>query len=379
MLYRIPHKTAKDFRATTMKTIKIFVDCHVFDGNFQGTTTYIKGLYSELIKDKNFHFVLAANNIVFLETIFGSHNNVTYVQYKSANKFSRLLFDIPRIIKDNNIDYAHFQYVVPPFKKCKYIVTIHDVLFLDFPDSFPLAYRLKNKLLFKTSAKCSEVVLSVSEYSKKQVQKHFNIENVTVTPNAVDPIFFEAYDKTSAKELVKEKFSATNYFLYVSRWEPRKNHHRLLKAFVENEHYKKRSLVFVGDKAIDDIAYTEYYKSLPKEIKGAIFTFNKVNFEDLILLVRGADLSVYPSIAEGFGIPPLESLAANVPTICSNTTAMSDFQFFDDCLFNPLDLADLKTKIEIGLNDTQISRKREAMRAKFSWEQAAQQFKKAIS
>lgn len=362
-----------------MKTVKIFVDCHVFDGNFQGTTTYIKGIYSELIQDKKFHFFLGADNSSFLKTIFGTHENVTYVQYNSTNKFFRLLFDIPKIIKENKIDYAHFQYVVPPFKKCRYIVTIHDVLFLDFQESFPMGYRLKNKLLFKISAKCSEVVLTVSEYSKKQIQKHFNVKNVVVTPNAVDPIFFESYEKEKVKEEVKEKFKTKNYFLFVSRWEPRKNHLKLLKAYVEEKRYKNHNLVFVGDKAIEDKSYNVYYQSLPEEITKTIFTFNKVSFQDLVLLVRGADLSIYPSIAEGFGIPPLESLAANVPTICSNTTAMSDFQFFGDCLFNPQDIEDLKAKIEIGLKDTKIPQKREVMAAQFSWKHAAEEFKKAIS
>ena len=362
-----------------MKTIKIFVDCHVFDGNFQGTTTYLKGLYSELLKYKSKQFYFGASNIVFLETIFGTHENLTYVSYKAKNKFYRLLFDIPRIIKENEIDFAHFQYVTPPIKACKYIVTIHDVLFLDFPEYFPLAYRIKNKFLFKTSAKQSDIVLSVSDYSKQQIQKHFDIKKVTVTPNAVDPVYFETYNKDNIKAEVKDKFKATNYFLLVSRWEPRKNHDRLLKAFVENEHYKTHSLVFVGDKAIENKVYNDYYAALPADIKTTIFSFNKVNYQDLLLLVRGADLSIYPSIAEGFGIPPLESLAAKIPTICSNTTAMSDFQFFDDCLFNPLDVADLKSKIEVGLKDTKVDQKRNQMKEKFTWQLAAEQFKKAIS
>lgn len=362
-----------------MKNIKIFVDCHVFDGNFQGTTTYIKGLYSELIQDKNYQFLFAANDKEKLKTIFGTHDNVTYVSYKFSNKFSRLLFEIPRIIKKNNIDYAHFQYVTPPIKVGKYIVTIHDVLFLDFPQYFPWIYRLKNKLLFKTSAQLSDVILSVSEYSKNQLQKHFRLNTVTVTPNAVDPVYFEKYDKIQSKEYVVNKFKVRDYFIYVSRWEPRKNHDSLLKVFVENDFYKTHDLVFIGDKAIDNKTYNNYYATLPKEIKAKIYTFNKVSFDDLVLLVRGADLSVYPSIAEGFGIPPLESLAAGVPTICSNTTAMSDFQFLDDCLFNPLDLDDLENKIKIGLNDSKISQKKQVMMAKFNWKFAAEQFKKAIS
>lgn len=362
-----------------MKTTNIFVDCHVFDGNFQGTTTYLKGLYSELLKDKTKQFYFGASNTAFLETLFGTHDNLTYLSYKSKNKFYRLVFDIPRIIKENKIDFAHFQYVVPPIKACKFIVTIHDVLFLDFPEYFPLAYRIKNKFLFKTSAKRSDVVLSVSEYSKQQIQKHFGIEKVTLTPNSIDSIYFEEYNKNEAKKQVCEKFKVANYFLYVSRWEPRKNHDRLLRAFVENEYYKTHSLVFVGDKAIENKAYNDYYATLPQEIKATIFTFNKITYQDLLLLVRGADLSIYPSIAEGFGIPPLESLAAKIPTICSNTTAMADFQFFGDCLFNPLDVADLKNKIEIGLKDTQIDQKRNLMKEKFTWQFAAEQFKKAIS
>lgn len=362
-----------------MKTLKFFVDCHVFDGNLQGTTTYLKGLYLELIKDKSKIFFLAAFDVDNLESVFGKHDNVTYLEYKSKNKFIRLLFDIPRLIKNNNINFAHFQYIVPPIKRCKYIVTVHDVLFLDYPDYFPVLYKIKNKFLFKASVQYSDVVLTVSEYSKKQIQKHFKTSKITVTPNAVDPIYFETYDKKAAKEEVKSKFQATNYFLYVSRWEPRKNHDRLLKAFVENKYYKTYSLVFVGNKSIENKVYNDYYASLPDKIKATIFSFNNVNYQDLILLVRGSALSIYPSIAEGFGIPPLESLAAKVPTICSNTTAMADFQFFGDCLFNPIDLEDLKTKIEIGLKDTQIEQKRNQMIDKFTWQFAAEQFKNAIS
>lgn len=362
-----------------MKTINIFLDCHVFDGNFQGTTTYLKGLYSVLLKDKSKQFYFGASNTIFLETIFGTHDNLTYVSYKSKNKFYRLLFDIPRIIKQNKIDFAHFQYVIPPIKACKYIVTIHDVLFLDFPQYFPFIYKIKNKFLFKTSAKRSDIVLTVSNYSKQQIQKHFGINKVTVTPNAVDPVYFEEYDKKAVCKQVKDKFKTENYFLYVSRWEPRKNHDQLLKVFIENKYYKNHCLVFVGDNAIKNKVYDEYYRKLSTEIKATIFSLKKIKYQDLVLLVRGADLSIYPSIAEGFGIPPLESLAAKIPTICSNTTAMSDFDFFEDCFFNPLDINDLKSKIAIGLKDDKIDQKRSQMQEKFTWQLAAEQFKKAIS
>ncbi len=118
------------------KRLKIFIDCHIFDDGFQGTTTYLKGMYGVLIKDKTKQFYLAAVDVERLKTIFGTAENVHYVRYKSHGKFYRLLIDIPGIIKRNEIDYAHFQYITPPFKYCKYINTIHDLLFLDYPHYF---------------------------------------------------------------------------------------------------------------------------------------------------------------------------------------------------------------------------------------------------
>lgn len=361
-----------------MNANKFFVDCHVFDGNLQGTTTYLKGLYQELIKDKTKSFFLAAYNEKELQTVFGKHSNVTYLKYKSKNKFIRLLIDIPRLIKENDIGYAHFQYVVPPIKKCNYIVTIHDVLFLDFPKYFPFVYKIKNKFLFQKSIENSDIILTVSQYSKEQIQKHFKTTQVFITPNAVDPVFFEEYNKSEIVKIVKERYQIENYWVYTSRWEPRKNHDLLLKSFVENQYYKTFYLVFIGDKAITNHQYNSYYDSLDPSIQKKIKILNRVNFDELLLLIRGANLSIYPSIAEGFGIPPLESVAAQVPTICSNTTAMSDYNFMGDCLFNPLDISDIKDKISIGLNATKVAEKKDFVQHNYNWAIASEQFKKAI-
>lgn len=356
--------------------LNILVDCHVFDGSFQGTTTYLKGLYSELIKDKTKHFFLVAFNLEKLQEVFGEHDNVTYLEFGSKNKFIRLLVDIPRLITKHKIDFAHFQYIVPPIKRCKYIVTIHDILFLDFPKYFPLSYRIKNKFLFKWSAKHSDVLLTVSDFSKKQIQKHFNLNKVIITPNAVDAVYFEQYDTSAIKETVKQKYGLDKYWLFISRWEPRKNHYTLLKVFVENQYYNHYSLVFIGDKAIENKEYDTYYSNLPDTIKAKIVTLNKVDFKQLLLLLRGADLSVYPSIAEGFGIPPLESLAARIPTVCSSTTAMEDFSFLKKYAFNPLDKEEIKKKIELGLKCSSEEIREMNIQAleKYNWNIAAQRY-----
>lgn len=358
--------------------LKIFVDCHVFDGSHQGTTTYIRGLYQELIKDKNKHFFFGAYDISVIQEIFGTAGNVHYLKYSSQNKVYRLLFDIPRLIKKNKIDYAHFQYIVPPLKYCKYINTIHDILFLDYPEYFPLSYRIKNRFLFKWSAKHSDIVLTVSEYSKKQIQKHFGIKNSTITPNAVDRIFFETYEKEKVQVEVKSKYNFQYYWIYISRWEPRKNHHTLLKVFTENEFHKNYFLVLVGDKSIPNPEFDQLYSGLEKSIQNKIIILYKIDFKELLLLLRGASLSVYPSIAEGFGIPPLEAAAAGISSICSNTTAMSDFDFFQNRLFNPLDKNDLFEKISFALNHQNDKEIIESVRLQYNWESSASLFLTAI-
>lgn len=359
--------------------IKIFVDCHIFDKSFEGTRTYITGLYQELVKDKSKTFYFAAKNTTILKETFGCNQNVNYLELRSKNKFYRLLIDIPRLIKKNNIQYAHFQYIVPPIKCCKYINTIHDLLFLEYPQYFPWLYRIKNKLLFKWSARNSDIILTVSEYSRVQIQERFNIDNVVITPNAVNEVFFADYDKELIKLKVKENYQVENYFIYVSRWEIRKNHNFLLEVFVEKKFYENFFLVLVGKRDLSNHKFDAFSYSLPKSIKEKIIILENVNFENLQMLIKGARLSIYPSIAEGFGIPPLEAAAAGIPSIYANTTAMKDFNFLQNCAFNPFDKNDLYKKIEEKLNTCNAENYGEIIKEKYNWRQSAIRFLEEIN
>lgn len=364
-----------------MVKTNIFVDCHVFDGYLQGTTTYLKGIYKELLQQEDKHFFFASHNTEKLKSIFGVHSNVTYLEYQSSNKFYRLLVEIPRLIKIHKIEFAHFQYIVSPIKRCKYIVTIHDVLFLDFPEYFPILNRIKNHYLYKWSAKFSDIKLTVSEYSKNQISKHFNIQEVYITKNGVEGIFFEAYDKEKIKKEVLEKYKLANYLIYVSRWEPRKNHHLVLKSFVNLALYKDHQMVFIGETTFKNKEYDDYYSTLDDSIKNKITNLNKIDFEAMLLLLRGAKVAVYPSIAEGFGIPPLESLAAKIPTVCSNATAMQEFSFLKEYSFNPKDPSDFEQKLIKSFTITQEESDaiQQKVKQTYNWTNAADVLNKAIA
>ncbi|MEO8534333.1 MAG: glycosyltransferase family 1 protein [Flavobacterium sp.] len=359
---------------STKNTISIFVDCHVFDGGFQGTRTYIQGLYSELIKYQDIHFFLGSNKPENLRSVFGNHLNVKYVKYRHHSKYLRLLLDIPQIIKKNKIDFAHFQYIVSPLKRCKYIVTTHDVLFIDFPAFFPFFSRIINTILYRQSAKWADIKLTVSEYSKQKIEQHFRLSNYAITPNAVDDTFFEDYDKEWIKAKVMKEFSLKEYIIYVSRWEPRKNQQMVLKAFVELELYKKHQLLFLGDNTIFNHEYNEVFDQLSPEIKKQVITLKKTDFQSMLLLLKGATASVYPSVAEGFGIPPLEAVAAKIPTICSYKTAMSDFSFFNEFYFDPYNQVEFNKKL-VRILEENLSLDFEIMaqkiRENYNWEKSA--------
>lgn len=162
--------------------IKLLIDAHVFDGKYQGTRTYIQGIYSAMITHKDIEFYFAAQNVSRLKSIFGIAENIHYIRLDATNSIWRLAWEYPRIIKKYKIDYAHFQYICPFIKCCKEIVTIHDLLFLDFPKYFPLSYRIKNRPLFMYSAKRADLLLTVSEYSRKEIKRHFKITEDRIYP-----------------------------------------------------------------------------------------------------------------------------------------------------------------------------------------------------
>lgn len=123
--------------------MKLLVDCHGFDFNIsQGITTYIEGLYRSVIRlSSEIEFYFVAKDIDKIKAIFGESDKIKYIPLTSKNRIYRLLFEIPRIVKKYKIDVAHYQYVSPIIKNCKTIVTLHDILFIDFPEYFPFSYR----------------------------------------------------------------------------------------------------------------------------------------------------------------------------------------------------------------------------------------------
>lgn len=348
--------------------MNLLVDAHVFDGKFQGTRTYLEGLYTHMTHHKDIDFYFSAHNENGLRQIFGEADNIHYVHLESESSIKRLAFEFPRLVRENKIDYAHFQYISPLIKSCREIVTIHDLLFLDFPQYFPVSFKIKNKFLFERSTKRADVLLTVSEFSKDAIVRHFNIpkDKIHITYNSILPI--EHIEDVNLKEL----YGLEKYILTVSRIEPRKNHLSLLKAFVDlglkGKGYK---LVMVGSKDLQYTEFFDYYNHLDEETKNIIL-FLQVPFSHLVALYRQCNLFVFPSFAEGFGIPPIEAIAYGSPLLCSNATAMEEFALPDEISFDPNDLDDLKRKIIKQLDSPMNPIKyRDSILSIYNWQKIA--------
>jgi glycosyltransferase involved in cell wall biosynthesis len=313
---------------------KIFVDAHVFDGEFQGTRTYIKELYCSFLANySDFEVYFGAENVDILKQEFSCFDNAFYIQYPQCSSIKRIFYIIPKIIKVYSFDFAHFQYVIPMLKLsgCKYIVTIHDILFNDFKNEFPFLYRLKRNLLFKLSAKRCDHLLTVSQYSKMRISNSYKLppELITVTPNGISSDFIDfGFVKDESRKLIHQKYNLEKVVLFVSRIEPRKNQILLIdwfnKSKLNREGYQ---LVFIGKETLP----TDFKNKAT--VSANVHWLSQVAYEDLLHFYNSAELFVYPPKAEGFGIPPLEAASMLTQVVSSNETAMGEFDFFNPFMF----------------------------------------------
>lgn len=362
--------------------MRLLVDCHCFDaGETQGINTYIRFIYQAMISaSTDITFVFAAQNLPAIKRLFGHKDNVEYVQLGDHSRLYRLMAEYPHIIKKHRIDVAHFQYIAPRVKNCKMIVTVHDILFEDYPHFFPLSYRLSRHFLFKDSAKRADMLLTVSDYSKKRISEVYRIpeKDIYITHNGVSEDF-SRLDREACSQYIKERFGISDYILYVSRFEPRKKQVTLLKAYKDLRLDRKGiELVFIGIKSIPDPLFDQVYEDCDEELKSHIHILNHVPYEELLKWYAAASLFVYPSEAEGFGIPPLEAGACGVPVICNNKTAMEDFTFFGDNLISTDNLELLKSRMSAllkGSTDYEHQAKiKEDIFRNYSWNIIARDF-----
>lgn len=316
--------------------MKILIDGHVLDGPPQGTTTYIAGIAKALAKHAEV-YVCCKSSDSFAK-YFVDSDNVVFVQLDGNNRYSRLTFSLPILVRKLDVDYLVVQYIAPIIKNCKLIVVTHDILFADFPQYFGFVSKFIKFWLYYLSAKRADIVCTVSKYSANRIEELFGIERnrLVITSNAVDTSKF-LNGSTPVPYLHNKKF-----FLYVSRIEERKNHLLLLRA-LSKARDKNVNMVFVGSNCLTEqlVAYLSEH-GLAKRVY-----VMRASDEELGWLYKNCLASLYPSHCEGFGIPPLEAVVNFCPSFAAENTALSELK---DCIDGTFDSNSVDDVVKI-IND----------------------------
>lgn len=285
--------------------------------------------------------------------------------------------------KQARIELVHFpHYNVPLNYRGRFVVTVHDLTHIILPEF--LGNKAKYyyaKFLMNHALKKSEHIFTVSENSKKDIIELFGIkpEKISITYNAVDSDFRVKTEEDV--EYLYEKYSVPRnkrILMYVGNLKPHKNLSRLIRAFSQLDDKNDYRLLLVG-KAFTSTDLENEEKELG--INEYVIHTGMVEKEELVDLYNIADLFVFPSLYEGFGIPPLEAMACGTPVIASNNSSIPEVVGNAAILFDAKDVAEIKNAIEKIVDEQLINnliasgKKRVSI---FKWDQAVGVVKREI-
>lgn len=279
-------------------------------------------------------------------------------------KFTKVLADISwygwqeqflfsRLIRKAGVDVMHFPHWNVPLLFCgRFVVTIHDLLLLHYPTRAasrlgPIGYWFKNaayRCVLKHAVKSARHILTTSEFTKQDIHKTLGVslDKMTVT-----------YQAPGQPQSLLSRNGTKHYVLYVGVAYPHKNLDRLVEAWkiVQVKTNDKYQLILVGTK---NYFYDRLEKKIDDEKIANVMLTGFVTDEDLSGLYRDARLYVFPSLYEGFGLPPLEAWTHNVPVAASNRTCMPEILGEGALYFDPESVEQMADAIIQGLTNEDV-------------------------
>ncbi len=356
---------------------RIGVDFHTFDGLFQGSRSHILGVYQEAIAlapDIDFVFLLENTEQLRSEHAAFRASNVELVSVPHRNGLVRLAWQLPRLQRSLSLDLLHVQYRLPFFPAGPCACTIHDTLFETHPEFFTKNFVRMSRFTGRRAVRDAALLFTVSEFSRQEIARLYGVDaaRIAITTNGVDATRFHPGD--DGMDYVRAQgLEAGQYLCTVGRLEPRKNHVNLLRAYALLPQ-PRPPLVIVGqrDAGSDPIFSALHALGHENEVR----FLSQVPDHAVPALIRHAAVFVYPSFAEGFGMPVAEAMASGVPVVTSSTTALPEVAGTASLTADPHDPADIARAITALLSDAALHRKTIAdglvQAARFNWHDAAQ-------
>jgi glycosyltransferase involved in cell wall biosynthesis len=269
-------------------------------------------------------------------------------------------------------------FTIPRLLRTKSVITIHDLIFENFYDI------RKNKLAADLSAKvefsvkrCSKII-AVSCFTCGRILERHKLAaaKVHVIPEAADERFHKIHDSEAIRRVLQRYKIDFEYILFVGEISERKNIARLLKAYHvlhRMNKTKNRKLVLAGKVTADTPKILQEVDHLG--LQSHVLLTGYVPNEDLPFIYNAADLFVFPSLYEGFGIPPLEAMASQVPVVASSATSIPEVVGNGAIMFDPYSIEDMVEKIDRVLDENfdrdSLLQKALDQAERFTWENSA--------
>ncbi|MFA5181210.1 MAG: glycosyltransferase family 1 protein [Syntrophales bacterium] len=368
--------------------MKIGIDFHLAEREGTGNCTYMRNLVEFLlaIDARNEYILYITQENYPYHDRFRAHKNASLSYLGSGSPLKRM-FRLGRQTFRDDIDILHVNYYGPPFYRGKLIMTVHDLSFEHLPDCFTTFERVKDRLLIPFYIKRADRILTVSEFSKQDMVKLYGAapEKIVVGYNGVNPAFkplSEGEEQEEAAKILSSYGIEKAFILYIGRLNRRKNLHILIDAFnrIKKEGKFEHQLVIVGRRDFLPASDMEMINSSPF-YQDIVFT-GYLPDEHLPLAYGRADVFVYPSLFEGFGLPCLEAMACGCPVVTSNTTSLPEVVGDTGILIDPLNPQEIAAAIIDVLTDSMrrsIMARNGLERAKlFTWKHTAEKMLEII-
>ncbi len=369
--------------------MKVLLSTFGGDGGKSGISQYIMHLMREFPKvDPDVHFdvlTLAGEESLYVtdperihpisvdRKLGGALKNLVWQQYA-----------IPDFCKKQTYDVAFFpagNRRLPFWTPCPRVGTFHDISILHVPGKYDFVHTVYNLRIMPALVRRLTHVITISECSKRDLVDYVGVpeERVTVVPEAADSARYFPRDRAECHARVSERYGLTKpYILFISRIDhPGKNHVRLIRAFARLKASEglPHQLVLAGSdwSRADEVHAVAAASSCPDDI---IFT-GFVSDDHVPDLYGGADIFVFPSLFEGFGLPILEAMASGVPVVCSNTSSLPEVAGDAAVFFDPMDESAIEDALRRMLTG-ELLRQECVERglknaALYSWERCARQ------
>lgn len=368
-------------------TLKIVIDCRFM--NHSGLGRYTCEIVSRLVQFSEHEYILLLNrdeiNQGFVDAC--QLDNVSFLYINAPMYSIKEQFLLPICIPSCDLFWAlHYNAPIFPVRAKYKMVTIHDVGHLALPNDLSFFKRCYAKLLMYTSTHFYDRILTVSEFSKREIIRFEKISErkIAVHPCAVDVNeYYPVTDRTRISAVLKKYSLPDKYFLYVGNVKPHKNILGMIKGYAEFFQSKinlEICLVIVGKK---DGLLTGV-QGLPALLKkfnleDKVFFTGFVDEEDLPSLYCGAQAFLFPSLYEGFGIPALEAMACNCVVVSSTAASLPEVCGDAAIYVDPHSASSIAEGLTASGNNAGEMKKKGNERVKmFSWERTAERIRALI-